>query len=574
MNFGRRRKDALRIKIEPEVIREKSHVMNLRQISKQKRELQNLPSNSTINIEDNKPAFDFLKIKGAPKFYDDPDSKTAGLRKITKPVFNQLKQSIYDVKSGNPMFGFAPIAFDKEKKDKSGWHLLYNDIRKNTKGYSDKLQLARAITMIHDESQKYQEVLRDLAIGKKITMKRDEKVDFHDSILSQKGSNDSHKHPRRRNKNRKNHYRKQHRLEKVIHLMPHAHRDETFKNFDNTGKDPDNISTKSSRLKKNSKKKQDQFLDIQTKEKKYPGASPASRNNKVPEFFHIDDQIKPCNSLTSVTNTIPECTQSEEGKISANVKLSLIVTNPEPKSILKLSKRKNSIEKRMKIFKSKKTQKARKNLNKFKIKLIPSPISPKVAPQKGFKRPSNKDIEVAFPKKSPRTERRKSSFMINKRVTQRLYPLSQGVVRKRFSKYLARFERINNSVEQFRKTFVKKEIDQIDQFEGVKNITFDGFKTQRENVMVHNQKFEIHTEGNITRRVEKDSLTQKNFQLERKILSGRNSRNRYAKKKWLDLNPVNPASSRPSTCGSMEDLVNVYCKVSEGLLIRRHYRVK
>lgn len=48
-------------------------------------------SGSTIYVDQNKPAFDFEKIQPNLTFYDDPDGKTAGLRKVTKPVFEELK---------------------------------------------------------------------------------------------------------------------------------------------------------------------------------------------------------------------------------------------------------------------------------------------------------------------------------------------------------------------------------------------------------------------------------------------------------------------------------------------------
>jgi len=55
---------------------------------------------------------------------------------------------------------------------------------------------------------------------------------------------------------------------------------------------------------------------------------------------------------------------------------------------------------------------------------------------KTFREKPVKELEKKFHK-------RKCSQNVNKRVAQRLYPFSQSMVRKKFSKYFTRFKRMN-----------------------------------------------------------------------------------------------------------------------------------
>lgn len=87
------------------------------------------------------------------KYDDNTAPKTAGLRHITKPVFKQLKDTIYDIRSDDPIFGYAPITFDEDEEHIKGWMLLYNDIKKNIKGYSHNLQI-KSILDANESEQK------------------------------------------------------------------------------------------------------------------------------------------------------------------------------------------------------------------------------------------------------------------------------------------------------------------------------------------------------------------------------------------------------------------------------------
>ena len=157
-----------------------------------KKRARKLSSSSSFEFTENKPAFALEKINSNLTYFDQPDAKTIGLRKITKPVFNQLKESIYDFHRGNPIFEYAPLQFEKIGREKSGWLYLYNDIKKSTKGYAYNLQLKKVIKVIERDSYRQQQFMRDLTIGKRITFDRPELRDIIDTIKSQKGSfNDS-----------------------------------------------------------------------------------------------------------------------------------------------------------------------------------------------------------------------------------------------------------------------------------------------------------------------------------------------------------------------------------------------